>query len=517
MFVAAWLAVSALLLSPPLAVGQSPAEPGDTAEKRVAADGSTEVGADGQPLQAARPAATGLEAAAALERALTAAISAGEKSVVAIARVDRSNPEDAAPIELRQNPFGTLQFPIGQPKPGDVDFIADDYGTGVVIDRSGLIVTHYHVVGPNSDLYVTTAARKVYPARIKAADPRSDLAVLSIDAHDLVPMRFGDATTLKKGQIVVSLGNPYGIARDGQVSASWGIVSNLSRKAPAPKPDLLSTPTKTTLHQFGTLIQTDAKLNLGTSGGALMNLQGEMIGLTTALAAVTGYEQAAGYAVPVDQTFRRALDALKQGREVEYGFLGVSPENFTPAEILAGKQGVRVREVVRGTPAQRYGLQPEDVITHVNGAPIYDQDGLVLEVGKLPVDATVRLTVEREGQVLPMSLTLAKYWVPGKRVVTTPAPVWRGIRVDYATATKDFQEQARQNLVDLDGCVVITEVERDTPSWNEGLRPQMFISHVGGTRVATPKEFRAATEGKSGPLSLRVLPPSDRPQRVIPE
>src|SRR4030095_2005596 len=113
------------------------------------------------------------------------------------------------------------------------------------------------------------------------------------------------------------------IARDGQPSASWGIVSNLARKngptpVPNPRSPTGSMSSKQTLSQFGTLIQTDAKLNLGTSGGALLNLKGEMVGLTTSMAAISGYEQAAGYAIAVDDVFRQALKALEEGREVEY-------------------------------------------------------------------------------------------------------------------------------------------------------------------------------------------------------
>src|SRR5262249_22946371 len=160
------------------------------------------------------------------------------------------------------------------------------------------ILTAHHVLRENCDYWITTASRKTYKVQqIKAADPRSDLAVLSIKARDgeLEPIKFGDAAGLKKGQIVLALGNPYGIARDGQVSASWGIISNLSRKDGPWTTDRETRNSKPTLHHYGSLIQTDVKLNLGTSGGALVNLKGEMIGLTVSLAAGLGYEQAAGF------------------------------------------------------------------------------------------------------------------------------------------------------------------------------------------------------------------------------
>lgn len=466
------------------------------------AQGQTE----GSSPAASQPAASsGLQAAAAIESALVSAIASAEKSVVAIARIKPAD-RDALTMLERADAFNRIQF-ASPAQPGDPDFVPNEYGTGVVVDPNGLILTPYHVVGPGDQLFVTTIDRKVYPARIKAADPRSDLAVLSIDARGLPPIKFGDAASLKKGQIVIALGNPYAIARDGQPSASWGIISNLARKAPLATEDGIRV-LKTTLHQFGTLIQTDAKLNLGTSGGALVNMKGEMIGLTTSLAATAGYEQAAGYAVPVDQTLLRALEALKEGREVEYGFLGVRPSSFSQTEIFTGSRGVKVDDVVPGTPAQRYGLRPGDVITHVNGEEVFEADHLVLQVGKLPVDAVVRLTVQRDGRVLPVLVELTKNWVPGKKIVTTLPPAWRGLRVDYATASRQFQEQLRQDRsIETDGCVVVSDVEQNSPAWKEGLRPDMFISHVAGTRVGSPKQFRAAIAGKDGPVEVKVLSP----------
>lgn len=459
-----------------------------------------------------------MQAVAAIETALVDAIAEAEKSVVAIARVKRSDRDELSILDPMPDPFGRPMAGPPPARPGDVDFIPNDYATGVIVDRAGLIVTHYHVLGGDGDQYwITTPARKGLRARLKAADPRSDLAVLEVDDKDLVPIKFGDASALRKGQIVVALGNPYAIARDGQASASWGIVSNLSRKGPPTIGE--DGRTSRTLHQSGTLIQTDAKLNLGTSGGALINLKGEMVGLITAAAALPGSEQAAGYAVPVDETFRRIIDTLKQGREVEYGFLGVTPTGLDPQELRAGKHGVRVTGVVRGSPAHRAGLIVGDVISQVNGHAIYDADGLMLQIGKLPVEALARLTVERDGREIPVSVELTKYPVEGKKIVTLVTPSWRGIRVDHSTAKKVFVDhqvlpaqrflQADFLRADADGYVLITEVDRQSQAWKEGLRPDMFVTHVENARVTNPKEFKAAVTGKTGSIKLRVVSPSE--------
>ena len=175
---------------------------------------------------------SGLQAAAAIESALVDAIAHSEKSVVAIARVDADDSAALRSTTIELGPGGGLPQVQAPRSPSDSDFVPDAYATGVVVDRRGLILTAYHVLRLKSQHYVTTSDRRVYAAHIKAADPRSDLAILEIDANNLTPIKFGDASLLKKGQIVIALGNPYAIARDGEASASWGIISNLARKAP---------------------------------------------------------------------------------------------------------------------------------------------------------------------------------------------------------------------------------------------------------------------------------------------
>jgi len=448
-------------------------------------------------------AASGLAWAAAMEQTVSTAIATAEQSVVAIARVPRDRPGENFALEFRPDPFGRRTAPPGSPSATDADFLPRDFATGVVIDRQGLIVTAYHVLADESDFYVTTHDRKVYRAWIKGADPRSDLAVLAIDAADLTPIKFGDASTLRKGQIVIALGNPYAIARDGQVSASWGIVSNLARKAPL-APEESEATAKSTLHHYGTLIQTDAKLNLGTSGGALVNLKGEMVGLTTALAASAGYEQAAGYAFPVDATFRRVVESLKQGREVEYGLLGIRPANLQAQEILRGLQGCLVQGVIPGTPASRFGLRDGDLVLSVNGTPVHDADSLVLEVGRQPVDSTVRLIVLRGGRKSEIDVLLTKFPVQGKKIVTNPPPAWRGMRIDYPSAVIDSESQVGMALPEFDEGVMVTEVEQDSPAWQAGLRPKDLITQVDRTQIHSPKDFRTAVSGRNGPVQLRL-------------
>jgi serine protease Do len=333
------------------------------------------------------------------------------------------------------------------------------------------------------------------------------------------PITFGDPSKLKKGQIVVVLGNPYAIARDGQASAGWGIVANLSRKAaPNGTPGDDQRDRKNTLHHFGTLIQTDAKLNLGTSGGALLNLQGEMVGLTTSQAAVAGFEQSAGYAIPCDEVFHRVVDTLKQGKEVDYGLLGIQLRALTPVESASGMRGVRVADVLSGSPAEKAGIRAGDVITQVAGKPIGDVDGLMLQVGGKPAAADTTVTVERDGRSFNVPVTLAKYEVRGTKIITAPDPGWRGVAVDFPSAhrqlTPQFNMPFEVRTPTMDPAVLTVEVADDSPAWRAGLRRGMYVTHVRNVPVSTPKEFYAQVAGLEGPVELRVAAPAGQPPVV---
>jgi S1-C subfamily serine protease len=462
-------------------------------------------------------------AVAQIEQALVQAIERSERSVVSILRVRKQD----APMGVRAGPFNAFDrrnvLPAEPAPPENASGDFGEYATGVIVDARGLILTNYHVIDAGSDehqYFVTTSERLTFPAQVLAADPRSDLAVLELEPAPKSPLpviALGDASALKKGQIVIALGNPYSIARDGQASASWGIVSNLGRKfGPNPTVSAEQT-TRPTLYHVGSLIQTDARLNLGTSGGALLNLQGEMVGLTTSLAALSGYEQAAGYAIPVDESFRRILALLVEGREVEYGFLGVEPRSLSLEEQTQGLRGAIINTVYPGTPAVRAGLQPNDLVTSVDGQPVYDADSLILNVGRLPVEAQVRLNVIRRGQEMQREVELAKFLVVGRQRFKQQPEAWRGIRVDYQTVDPSFRERVQIDLDFAQGGVLVTEVADPSTAAQKGLRRGMLITHVGGVRVHTPREFRAAVSGETGSVDLRLWGEAGQTQEITIE
>lgn len=439
-----------------------------------------------------------ISAIVSLEKAVVDSIAKCERSVVAIARGRRGQRE-----ELLSR-----------------DYIPQEFATGVVVDRRGYILTNYHVLGdPERSDYAVWVAGKAYPVKevqarknVTAADPWSDLAILKIEAPELVPIPFGDGSAVKKGQFVLALGNPYAIARDGQPSASWGIIANLSRKAaPNPNPGDNSPAGKETMHHYGTLLHTDARLNQGTSGGALLNLKGEMIGLTTSVAAAPGFEQAAGFAIPVDDTFKRIVDDLKAGREVAYGFLGVRLEGPERAGIRfpADLTGAFVVAVYPGTPAARSGLVAGDIITHLDRRPVQDADSLILNVGRLPVGREVTVRIRRGNQEMDRPLFLSKKPPSSDRPVIASVvdPAWRGMRVDYSTAISNLIQHSINGDLDPRGCVAIVSVDLNSTAWKAGLRPGMFISEVEGKRMTMPEDFFKAVASLPGAIKIRLTQP----------
>jgi serine protease Do len=463
----------------------------------VAATSQPAIGQDASPLATAT----------AMQRLVVETIERAEKSVVAIARVRR----DSGQPTVADNIAVPILPGLGGAEPSDRAFVPSEFGSGVVIDAKGLILTNFHVVGDHRTAdYFIWLNRKPYPAKLKAADPWLDLAVLQMEAVNLKPIALGDARGVKKGQFVIALGNPYAIARDGQPSAAWGIIANLQRQAPAPRNATRATEGRETLHHWGTLIQTDARLELGASGGALVNLQGEMIGLTTSLAAMYGYERPGGFAIPVDDNFRRALDVLKTGRLPDYGFLGIDPASLTAADRQRERFGARVIDVVPATPAAAAGLRAGDIITHVEGQPVVDRLDIFRLVGGQFADTALAMQIlrgtddVRPRRPLTVKVKLSKKRIDGARegFAELSPETWRGLRVEYATASPLFGERSRD--LDPAGSVGVVEVARDSAAWNAGLRPGDFVSHVGEVQVATPREFYDAATVFDGDVTLQL-------------
>jgi serine protease Do len=173
-------------------------------------------------------------------------------------------------------------------------------------------------------------------------------------------------------------------------------------------------------------------------------------------------------------------------------------------ERAKGLVGVPIKYVHPGTPADHAGVQMGDVVTRVDRQPIHVADDLMLEIGRKPVDELVRLAIIRDGRPRVIDVKLTKFPVRGSKIVTRQRPTWRGMRVDYYSTTEDLTRVRNTELL-RSGCILITEVERDSPAWDAKLQPGMFVSEVGGRKVGSPQEFYTAILGKNGPIEIKVF------------
>jgi serine protease Do len=285
-------------------------------------------------------------------------------------------------------------------------------GSGIVIDSGGLILTNEHVVhgAEPANIVCVLSSGEQYTVRWINADPRSDLAVLRINAKNLPPARLGDIKNVKQGHFAIVLGNPYGSATDsdGSPAMSFGIVSALGRQL---TPQLDPTDNR----YYGNLIQTDARINPGNSGGPLLNINGEVIGINTAVSTRGGGSQGIGFAIPIDQRVKDIIQSLRRGEAIEYGFLGVRLQgpgsSRGPRLVPANGSGAAVIDVLPDSPAARANLQPGDLITRFGDETVDHSDELIRLVGAARVGVPVDVTYTRDGKSRTATIT------PGQRPV----------------------------------------------------------------------------------------------------
>ncbi len=250
-------------------------------------------------------------------------------------------------------------------------------------------------------------------------------------------------------------------------------------------------PRRISFPNYPTLLQLDAKLNLGMSGGAVVNMKGELVGLTTMASSPAGFDVMAGYAIPMDRIGRRAVETLKQGKEIEYGLLGIRSHLPTTN---------RVEDVTPNSPADGQ-LVAGDEILAVNDAPVIDFDTLILAINSYAPGDAVRLKIRHEGKILTRTIHLAKYPVDGDMIATNRPTAWRGIRVDYLTTIS--ARAAAPPLIDpLPGGVVVSEVVDDSPAARSGLKKFQIVRQVEKTQVSTPSQFAQAVADLKGPVTL---------------
>ena len=266
-------------------------------------------------------------------------------------------------------------------------------------DADGYIATNKHVLEePANNFVVVLDTGEKFEAKLQAWDIRSDLAVLKIDAENLKAARWGDLTSVRVNQWTISVGNPFGLGnKNGNLSVGLGTVTSLGRSLT----DRLAEDQN--LQYYGNLIESSSPINPGNSGGPLFNVDGQLIGIVTAIETSSGVNEGAGFAIPIDHNTRRILETLKSGRRVKYGYLGIvvaDTDASNVRRVVDGRvyRGALIRSIdLKDGPASRGGLKPRDIIIEVDGTPVRDRDHLTELVSFTPAGENAVLTFLRRG------------------------------------------------------------------------------------------------------------------------
>ncbi len=266
-------------------------------------------------------------------------------------------------------------------------------GSGVVIDRNGYILTNHHVVKEADDILIVTEGQAPVAARIVGTDPDTDLAVIQAAGKNLPAATLGSSAELRVGDIALAIGNPFGVGK----TVTQGIISATGRQSLG-------------LANFEDFIQTDAAINRGNSGGALINARGEVIGINTAILSSSGGSHGIGFAIPIDLAKQVMQQIIQHGRVIR-GWIGASGQDISPAIIEAlglpeNTSGVLITAVLEGGPADSAGLLPGDVIYRINGKPVHDAHEVMSSIARISPGQRITLDLRRGDQTLNVALTV---------------------------------------------------------------------------------------------------------------
>lgn len=267
-------------------------------------------------------------------------------------------------------------------------------GSGVIVSQNGYILTNFHVIEAADDIQVSLNDGKTYRARIVGSDPESDLAVLRIDAKDLPAITFGQVDNLRVGDVVLAIGNPFGVGQ----TVTMGIVSALGRSHLG-------------INTFENFIQTDAAINPGNSGGALVDAAGNLVGVNTAIYSRTGGNHGIGFAIPASSA-RSIMEQIIENGSVTRGWIGVEAQEITEelAESfgLPGTEGSLIAGVVRGSPADKAGIRPGDVLLSIDGKPVSDPQVMLDLIAELKPESRAAFRLRRDKSILELQVGIGK-------------------------------------------------------------------------------------------------------------
>ena len=365
-------------------------------------------------------------------------------------------------------------------------------GSGVIISSDGYILTNNHVVDGATDVRVTLPDRREFKAKVIGTDPKTDIAVIRIDAQKLPSLTIGNSSKLQVGDAVLAIGNPYGVGQ----TVTAGIVSATGRA-------------NLGIEDYEDFIQTDASINPGNSGGALVNDRGELVGINTAILAngSGGGNQGIGFAVPVNLA-RQVMDQIVSHGSVQRAYLGVTVQEVTPAIAKAigldSPKGALVGDVSPNSPAQKAGLQSGDVILSLNNTPILESNQLRMNISMMETGQNVKLKVFRNGQTQELPAMTAA--LPGAKVAKNESNHSNensgldGVSVESLDAETAQQSGLSPNTKG----VVVTGVDPASAAAAAGLKQGDVIQEVNHSKIANMNDLSSALTKSNGESLLLV-------------
>lgn len=365
-------------------------------------------------------------------------------------------------------------------------------GSGVVIKGDGYILTNHHVIDGAEKIRVEFSDGRTLTAKIVGSDQPTDLAVLKVEETGLATVPYGDSDEAKVGDVVLAFGNPLGVGQ----TVTMGIVSAKSRA------------TGVGDGSYEDFLQTDAPINQGNSGGALVNLQGELLGINAQIVSPSGGNIGLGFAIPASMA-RAVADQLMADGKVHRSKLGVTVQGVTPelAEGLGMPQvrGALISGVEKGSPGDKAGLREGDVVTEIDGHPVADANALRNKVASIAPNTAITLTVLRDGKETTLS---AKLVAREAEMAEASTPAEKGeaaerLGMSVAPLTPKMAEE--MELPSTATGVVVTEVEPESVAAEAGFRPGDVVKKVNGREVKTVNDLRDAMAArKKGPAMVLV-------------
>lgn len=374
-------------------------------------------------------------------------------------------------------------------------------GSGVIVTTDGYILTNAHVVGQAKNIKVKLLNKKEYPAKLMGKDEDTDIAVLKIVSPEpLTAAALADSDKIHVGQWAIAIGNPFGLENTMTV----GVISAKGRKVEDPEGGRVTALTG--------YIQTDASINRGNSGGPLINIRGEVMGINTMIFSPSGGSVGIGFAIPINIAKSVMEGLIREGRIVRPQ-LGVMYRPI-PADVgkklgLEADTGMEVSSIIRGSAADKAGLKPGDILVKINGKPLKEADDLRSVVLQEKVGGTVTLSVFRKGRTFDLPITLQE--ATGAKTATGPArgpeaatpgdtQSWLGMEVVALTDDLAQRLEAR----DVQG-IVVAKVDPDSPAANAGLQPYDIVREIEQQPVADLAAFAAAKTRLAAKSSVLFL------------